>query len=330
MLKGTFARMPMSQIKFDYEVEYLPATVPAKSGPQRTAPIVTSSDIGRFVPAHITNQGENASRRFLEFFAAEIENDNTRAAYYRAVCDFFHWCEGLGFHELTQIEPVVIAAYIKTEKERRGPNGVQSVKVSLAAIRRLFDYLVVGQVMPVNPALSVRGPKYVVTEGKTPVLSSEDAKLLIESIPTHRKDGEPDLVALRDRALIGLMVYSLARVSAALKMEVRDYRPDGKRFKIRLHEKGGKLHQVPVHHKAEEYLDEYIEAAGISDQARSPLWRKATSRAGKLDDKAMSRFAAFDMIQRRAEAAGINGDVCCHTFRATGITIYRKNGGKLE
>jgi len=283
----------------------------------------------RFLPAHIARRGAGATRRFLEFFAAEIENDNTRATYYRAVQNFFNWCDGRGLHVLENIGPVAVAAYIKEEKTRRGPNGVQTVKVELAAIRRLFDYLVVGQIMPLNPALSVRGPKHVVTKGKTPVLAGAEAKRLIESIPTQRKDGSPDLVGLRDRALISLMTYSLARVSAVLKMEVRDYRPQGKRFKVQLHEKGGKLHEVPVHHKAEEYLDAYIAAAGIGDQSRGPLWRKGLKRSGILQPTALTRYDAFHMIRRRALAAGVSEAICCHTFRATGITVYRKNGGTL-
>jgi site-specific recombinase XerD len=295
----------------------------------RAATLAMPTEGALFLPAHISRQGENASRRFLEFFAAEIENDNTRATYYRAVQNFFRWCDKRGFSELESIGPVVVAAYIKEEKARRGNNGVQTVKVELAAIRRLFDYLVIGQVMPTNPALSVRGPKHVVTLGKTAVLDGAEARRLIESIPTQRKDGGPDLVGLRDRALISLMTYSLARVSAALKMEVRDYRPQGKRFKVQLHEKGGKLHEVPVHHKAEEYLDAYIEAAGIGDQQRGPLWRKGLRRTGTLQTKALTRFDAFHMIRRRALAAGIAEEICCHTFRATGITVYRKNGGTL-
>ena len=309
-----------------YQVEILPAQIEN----ERATRLATATEGAPFLPVHIARLGENGARRFLEFFAAEIENDNTRATYYRAVCDFFRWCEGRGFSELENIGPVVVAAYIKEEKTRRGPNGVQTVKVELAAIRRLFDYLVVGQLMPSNPALSVRGPKHVVTMGKTPVLSGEEAKRLIESIPIYKeRNGKPDLVGLRDRALISLMTYSLARVSAALKMEVRDYRPQGKRFKVHLHEKGGKVHEVPVHHKAEEYLDAYIEAAGIGDQARGPLWRKGLKNTGTLQNKALTRFDAFHMIRRRALAAGISEEICCHTFRATGITVYRKNGGTL-
>jgi len=313
---------PFDKEPLDQESELVPTAA-------QDSAMVTVDEVARFLPAHISRQGEGASRRFLEFFAAEIENDNTRATYFRAVQNFFRWCDGRGFHELEQIGPVLVAAYIKEEKARRGHNGVQTVKVELAAIRRLFDYLVIGQIMPTNPALSVRGPKHVVTLGKTPVLSGEEAKRLIESIPIIRKDGRADLVGLRDRALISLMTYSLARVSAALKMEVRDYRPQGKRFKVHLHEKGGKVHEVPVHHKAEEYLDAYIEAAGIGDQGRGPLWRKGLRRTGTLQPKALTRFDAFHMIRRRALAAGVSEEICCHTFRATGITVYRKNGGTL-
>ena len=325
MTKTPFDKEPLDQEK---------KLVPTAAHESALVPV---DEVAQFLPAHIARQGQGASRRFLEFFAAEIENDNTRATYYRAVGNFFRWCDGRGFHELEQIGPVVVAAYIKEKKARRGPNGVQTVKVELAALRRLFDYLVIGQIMPSNPALSVRGPKHVVTVGKTPVLSGEEAKRLIESIPIIRmvkkQDGEkeavPDLVGLRDRALISLMTYSLARVSAALKMEVRDYRPQGKRFKVHLHEKGGKVHEVPVHHKAEEYLDAYIEAAGIGDQSRGPLWRKGLKRTGTLQPKALTRFDAFHMIRRRALAAGVSEEICCHTFRATGITVYRKNGGTL-
>ena len=322
----------MNKPAFESHLELLPAVVKNQHRPQITvtAAVTVTAAAAHFLPAHITQRGEEASRRFLEFFAAEIENDNTRAAYYRAVGNFFRWCDARGLHHLEKIGPVVVAAYIKEEKARRGHNGVQTVKVELAAIRRLFDYLVIGQIMPFNPALSVRGPRHIVTKGKTPVLAGAEAKRLIESIPMYKdKDGTPDLVGLRDRALISLMTYSLARVSAALKMEVRDYRPQGKRFKVQLHEKGGKLHEVPVHHKAEEYLDAYIEAAGIGDDMRGPLWRKGLRRTGTLQPIALTRFDAFHMIQRRARAAGIAEEICCHTFRATGITVYRKNGGTL-
>ncbi len=130
-------------------------------------------------------------------------------------------------------------------------------------MKLVFDYLVTGQVVPTNPASSVRGPgpKYVIRKGKTPVLSAEEARILLESIDVST------VVGLRDRALTGTMLYSFARVSAVVGITVQDYYPQGKRSWIRLHEKGGKFHEVPCHHKAEEYLDAYLDAAVFRDSA---------------------------------------------------------------
>ena len=137
-----------------------------------------------------------------------------------------------------------------------------SVKQHLAAIRQLFDYLVTGGILLSNPAACVRGPKFVVKRGKTPVLSADQARKLLDSIDVT------DLIGFRDRALIGVMVYSFARVSAAAAMRVEDYFQLGKRWWLRLHEKGGKRHEVPSHHNLETYLDAWIQSAGIGVKRR--------------------------------------------------------------
>jgi site-specific recombinase XerD len=187
----------------------------------------------------------------------------------------------------------------------------------------LFDWLVTGQIVSVNPAASVRGPKYVVRRGKTPVLKAEQARQLLDSIDTS------SIVGLRDRALIGLMVYSFARVSAAISMRVEDYYQSGKRWWFRLHEKGGKRHEVPAHHNAEAYVDAYLAAAGLADQKKTPLFR-TINKYRQLTDSPMYRADVLRMIKRRAEAAGLPTTTCCHTFRATGITAYLENGGTIE
>ncbi len=281
------------------------------------------------VPGLISGAGEHASRRFLEFFAATIRNKNTREAYFRAVCRFFAWCEKHGLHELPDIEPLHVAAYVeqmllKPHKDAHEPYSKPTVKQNLAAIRMCFDWLVTGQVLAVNPAHAVRGPKHVVNRGKTPVLSVEDARALLDSIDATT------LVGLRDRALIGVMTYSFARVGAVVAMRVEDYYAEGKRWWLRLHEKGGKRHEMPAHHKLEQFLDEYIAAAGIRGDVRSPLFRSANRKTDSLTEKAMHRVDAYRMIQRRAADAGLAGRMGCHTFRATGITAYLSNGGSLE
>lgn len=272
------------------------------------------------VPALIANAGDRAGRRFVEFFTANIRNPNTRAAYGRAVGDFFAWLDERGV-TLERVEPVLVAAYIEQlGRSKSAP----TVKQSLAAIRMLFDWMVVGQVLPTNPASSVRGPKHVVKRGKTSVLTAEQARQLLDSIDTG------DIVGLRDRALIGVMVFSFARVSAAVGMRVEDYFPTGKRWWFRLHEKGGKRHEVPAHHNAEQYVDEYLEAAGITEDKKGPMFRTARGRSGTLTENRMHRTDVLRMIYRRARAAGLDVHACCHTFRATGITAYLENGGTIE
>ena len=203
----------------------------------------------------------------------------------------------------------------------------------------LFDWLVMGHVLDVNPAHAVRGPKYVVKKGKTPVLTADEARELLDSIAIARKtapeDGAeaegPAIIGLRDRALIGVMVYTFARINAVLQMKVRDYFVQGRRGWVRLHEKGGKEHEVPCHHNLEKYLDEYIAAAGIAADPDGPLFRTAADKTGKtLTGNAMWQQDAYRMIQRRAATACIKTRIGNHTFRATGITAYLKNKGTLE
>lgn len=125
------------------------------------------------------------------------------------------------------------------------------------------------------------------------------------------------------------MVYSFARVGAVLALNVDDYFPKGKRWWIRLYEKGSKHHEMPLHHKAEGYLDAYIQAAGIGDEKKQPLFR-ALDRHRQLSDRRLTRRDCLEMVKRRAKNAGIPENVCNHTFRGTGITVFLENDGKLE
>jgi site-specific recombinase XerD len=286
-------------------------------------------------PAALFTPTPKAAKRVLEFFTAQINNDHTRKAYLNATRRFAAWCDSRGIDELSSVQAFHVAAFVK---DLQGEFSAPTVKQHLAALRMLFDWLVTGHVLDVNPAHAVRGPKYVVKKGKTPVLTGAEARELLDSIALFKKivdkeqpdSVEPSLIGLRDRALIGVMVYTFARVNAVLQMKVRDYFVQGRRGWVRLHEKGGKEHEVPCHHNLEQYLDEYIAAAGIAADLDAPLFRTAAGRTGSLNPTAMWQQDAYRMIQRRAGAAGIKTRIGNHTFRATGITAYLKNKGTLE
>jgi integrase/recombinase XerD len=255
----------------------------------------------------------------LEFFTAQINNDHTRKAYLNATRRFAEWCEARGLHELAQVEPFHVAAFVK---ELQRQFSAPTVKQYLAALRMLFDWLVTGHIIETNPAHAVRGPRYVVTKGKTPVLAADEARAVLDAIDTGTVTG------LRDRALIGVMVYSFARVNAVIGMKVKDYFSQGRRGWVRLHEKGGKEHEVPCHHSLEKLLDEYIAASGIAGDPNGPLFRTTGRKTGQA--QAMWQQDVYRMIQRHAAAAGIKTKIGNHTFRATGITAYLKNKGTLE
>ena len=269
------------------------------------------------LPRVIVEAGPVAVGKFVEFFAGRIANERTRAAYARAAGQFLAWCEARGLR-LEAVSPLHVAAYIRTH-----PGSAPTVKQHLAAIRMLCDWLVVSQVLPVNPAAAVRGPKHVVTKGATPVLSPAEARTLLECIDTGT------LAGLRDRALLSVMLYSFARVSAVLGMRRQDYFGQESRGWLRLHEKGGRRHDVPAHHRAAVALDAYVDAAEL-EEPKAALFQSVDPAGCRLTGRALERRVVLAMIKRRAAAAGLPPSTCCHTFRATGITAYLTNGGTLE
>lgn len=289
--------------------------------PDWELPVVTEAAPSFAAPAIVAQTREDAAERFLEFFAATIRNANTRAAYVRAVGHFLSWPAVAGLASLNEIRPLHVAAYIEECGELVS---APTVKLRLAALRACFDWMVRKGVMPSNPAHSVRGPAHSVARGKTPVLLPQEARHLIESIPAT------DAVGLRDRALIALMTYSFARVSAAVGMNVEDLVQTAGRSWVRLHEKRGKTHELPAHHKLLDHLDAYFTAAGHRDQPKAPLFRSARGRTGELTEHRLSRHDAYAMVRRRAIAAGVAAKIGNHSFRGTGITTYLLNDGSLE
>ena len=281
------------------------------------APVTDSQQ----VPSLIAAAGEQAAWRYIDFFTANIRNPHTRRAYARACSQFFAWCEERGL-TLGTIRPIDVASYVEA---RQQTHSAPDVKQQLAAVRMLFDWLITGQVVPVNPAAAVRGPKHVVKTGKTPVLEGKEWRKLIDAIPTET------VRDLRDRALIATLTYSFARITAALRMKVEDLRPKGAGWEIRLHEKGGKQHAMPCHHALAEALRNYLDAAGIAEDRKGFLFRTSRGHLGTtLSEQPMTQPDAWRMIRRRAVAAGILAPISNHSFRATGITAYLANGGALE
>jgi site-specific recombinase XerD len=264
--------------------------------------------------------GERAAFRTVEFLTAGIHNPHTRRAYTRAARRFLAWCNARGM-TLADVRSPDVALYVQELGTTLAP---LSVKQHLAALKHWFDWLVTGHVLEVNPAHAVRGPRYSQNIGKTPVLEKDEARTLLSSMDAAT------VVGARDAALVAVLLFSWARIGALVAMRLRDYRGAGTpRATLLLHEKNGKDHVVPVHHRAAEILDAYIAMAGLTE-GDAPLWQNAPGHGGRLSGQALSERGALGIVKRRCRAAGLPADICNHSFRATGMTLYMDAGGDLE
>jgi site-specific recombinase XerD len=279
------------------------------------------------LPAIVADSGTKERDRIEHFLRAAIDNDNTRRAYGRSLGSFFAYLEDGGRARIQDIGPLDVRDYLEAAKA----NGLSTatLKQHMAAIRMLFDHLVTGGVLEHNPALSVKAPRQKLGKGKTPMLTAEEAGELLRSIETG------DVVGLRDRALIGVMVFTFARVSAACGLNVADIFHQQRRLWVRLHEKGGKFHEMPCHHTLEGYLAEYIEHARLSEAGKVPLFQAIKHRPygrgpAELTGERLDRINAWKMVRQRAKAAGITTEVCNHTSVARGSPPTLKTAARSK
>ncbi len=271
-------------------------------------------------PALIAASGPRASYRFLEFFTANIRNPHTRRAYARAAVEFFDWLAAKGVTQLAAIDSLHVATYIEElQCERSAP----TAKLRLAALKHLFDWMVINQIMPTNPAAAVRGPRHIVRRGKTPVLDPAEARQLLDAIDTTT------VIGLRDRALIGLMVYSFARIGAAIGMRVEDVFTQNRRLWVRLHEKGGKQHAMPPQFRGlPSRLHRRRGAGGRSEGAvvpdlqpcDRPAHRQPPAPGERLRDDSAARADGRDHDEDRQPH--VSGD------RRDGVSQKRRDAGE--
>lgn len=274
------------------------------------------------LPALVAEAGERASRSTFDFFAASVENDHTREAYARAVHRFCQACTA-GQLTLAGVAPPHVAAYLKV-LDAAGKSKA-TVKLHLAAIRNWMRWLTEHGVLDRNPASEVRGPKLVVREGKTPALSRDQARALLASL-----DGS-DVMSLRDRAMIGVMLFAWARVSAVCGMRACDVEDDGgPNATLFFREKGGKELRKHCHPRLREMLRAYIAAAALDPKGKEPLFRSFGGRGRGLSGKALRRSDVLAIVKQRCEAAALPARFSNHSFRATAITLHHQAGGRLQ
>lgn len=312
-------------------IPYQDAGIPAlRSARRSTVP----------VPPIVDAAGKAAQFAWREFFEAGLANRHTRKNYVYAVMRFLSWADEQGL-QLLDIMPGDVGFYLGQLKaapargrKRRAageekPLATPTKKLHLAALRGFFDCLVHRHVIAINPAATTRTERYTVIEGKTPHIPPKQAEQLLASIPItmkiddpmispdHPLEEVPDLVGLRDKAVLSVLVYTAARVGAVAKLTLEDLRHDGTQYTLRFAEKGGKAREIPVRHDLERLLLAYIHAAGITT---GPLFRTTTRKTDVLTEKAITGIDICRMMKRRLKRAGLSKHYSPHSFRVTTIT----------
>ena len=275
------------------------------------------------LPDIVRRAGPAAVFAAEEFFYGVIRNEHTRAAYRRAVDQFLAWCEQRGL-ELPRIAPGDVGQYF--DGIRKKNLSIATRKQHLAAVRHFFDGMVTRHAVILNPALSVRGERYEVIEGKTPEISVPQARQLLRSIDTS------DAVGLRDRAVLAILAYTSSRAGAAAKLRRGDFYDSGDhQWMLRFEEKGGKSREIPVRHDLQEMIAAYIEAAGLQQAPKDePLFRAALGRTGKLAATAIHVNDICRMMKRRLKDASLPSRLSPHSFRVAVITDLLEQGVSLE
>jgi len=262
---------------------------------------------------------KTAREAMEDYFGAKIANENTRAAYLRDAKEFATWIAGQGL-TLDQVRTLHVAAY--RDHLKASGNAAATLKRKISGLRKLLSYLVETGSLPYNPAREVTTDPVRRVAGKTPALHPEQMRILFASFDPVRP------IDLRDRAIIGVMAYTFARVSAVCSLCSQDYIDLGHECVLRLHEKGGVERDIPVHPRLAEYLDTWRAHAGISGSAI--LFPAFEHRGAAISDRKLNRCDVYDMVKRRLKNAGLPPNFSNHSFRATGITQFLANGGNLE
>ena len=268
-----------------------------------------TSALSETFPAILQRAGKNAIFAADEFFSAKISNPHTRRAYARPVGRFLVWCEEQGI-ELRQVTPGLAGHFIEEL-----PGSDPTKNQALAALRHFFDTLVTRHAVALNPFSSVRGKKHAVIDGKTPELAPGQARALLRSLDLSH------IVGLRDRAVLGVLTYTGARVGALAHLRRGDLQEQESQRVLRFAEKGGKPREIPVRHDLDEWIAAYLEAGHIDLSLKAaPLFLAAERWGLGLTDREMTAHGMRRMLKRRLQNAGLPEIITPHSFRVMVVT----------
>lgn len=279
----------------------------------------SSETDGDSLPAMVERGGSAARFAWEEFIFGKLRNPYTRARYEHAIRKFLEHCDGLG-KDLTNVSPRDVGSYLDSLDY-----AASTKKLHLSGLRHFFDTLVTRHVVVLNPAASVRGERLQVIEGKTPEITIDQCRRLMASVDTS------SVIGLRDHAILGILIYTAARVGAIAKLRFGDFYDIGEQYCLRFREKGGKQREIPVRHDLQRFIQDYIDASGLDPAEKAmPLFRTTIRRTKELTRNGMTAGDMGRMVKRRMRAAGLSERLSPHSFRVTTITDLLSQGVPLE
>ena len=267
------------------------------------------------IPALVEQAGGAAKFAWEEFVYGRLRNAGTRRAYLYAVKRFLKWCSERGV-EMVRIAPAHVGSYMDEQ-----PYAASTKKLHLSALRHFFDELVLRHVIVLNPALSVRSERMSIVEGKTREISVKQSRKLLSSIDCST------VVGLRDKSVIGIMIYTAARVGAVSKLRRGDFYDGGEQHYFRMTEKGGKFRELPSRHDLRGFVLDYINAGGLEySEKTSPLFRTTIRRTKRLTQNGMTANDMSRMVKRRLADANLPTVYSPHSFRVCTLTDLLMQG----
>ena len=276
----------------------------------------------------IIDARQDAREACYDFFEHTITSKDTKQTYRRALTRLMAYCSDMGIDDLLDIEASHIKRYVEGLKD---DGKKAAAKTAYYSGKAFFQHCVDDGVLTINPAGSVKVKFKKAKRGKTPIITANDVKAIIASIPdlSDIENNPPKETDMRDRALIAIMAHTFARIGGALSCRLKDFQYEDGDYWLDMTEKGDDEHYIPIPAAAVPMIQEYIEFCGLTD---GDAWLfQSANRNGKLTGKPYDRTNSLDMVKRRARIIlGKDINVRNHTFRATGITRALDEGKPYE
>ncbi len=246
---------------------------------------------------------------------ANISNPQTRRAYQSDLTQFIAFVGIQTPTEFRQVTRAHILAW-RADLEKQELAG-STIRRKLAALASLFEYLCNQNAVTHNPVKGVKRPVVETQEGKTPALSNQQARQLLEAPPADTLKG------VRDRAILSVLLYHGLRRGELTRLKVKDFGQERRGVPhLQVHGKGGKLRYLPIHCDSLQLVNAYLTAAGHGADSCGPLFRPVSHHAASAPGRRLTPGAIYsEVVKKYLGILKIQGDnLGPHALRATAAT----------